>query len=85
MTLEMADLKKEYQYLVMEQVPTPTDRKTMIWEVTSRSSSAVLGEIKWFGRWRQYCFWPFSNTVFNVGCLEDIQHFIEQLMEMRRA
>lgn len=42
-----------------------------------------LGVLKWYVSWRQYCFFPQPETVFNKGCLEDINHFITQLMEAR--
>lgn len=50
--------------------------KTEIWKVWSTSGS-YLGEVKWFGRWRAYCFWPqtTNETIFNSGCLIDIAGF----------
>ena len=58
--------------------------KTSIYNVVSKNKQSILGEIKWFGRWRQYCFYPSPNCVFNYGCLQDIQDFIVELMEERR-
>ena len=46
--------------------------------------SLKLGEIKWFGRWRQYSFFPEPNTVFEKQCLKDITNFIETLMLNRK-
>jgi hypothetical protein len=39
----------------------------------------MLGIIKWFGRWRQYAFFPDNGTVYNVECLNDITIHIKEL------
>lgn len=49
-----------------------------------RDMSTRLGVIKWFGRWRQYAFFPETGTVFNTECLKDIQNHIKGMMEKRR-
>jgi len=43
--------------------------KTEIWDVLSLSSGFILGKIRWYGPWRQYCFMPSGNSVFNRTCL----------------
>ena len=43
-----------------------------------------IGEIKWFGKWRQYCFYPNGNTIWNVNCLNDVNSVITKLMEERK-
>ena len=43
-----------------------------------------IGEIKWFGKWRQYCFYPSPDTIWNKGCLDDIQSVIKELMNERK-
>lgn len=58
--------------------------KTEIWNIISKSSGFILGQIKWYGAWRQYCFWPSSQCVFNTGCMDDIQKMIKKLMDQRR-
>jgi hypothetical protein len=57
--------------------------KTDVWNVLSRSTGFVLGQIKWFGRWRQYCFFPTPKSVFNPKCMEDICKLIKELMALR--
>ena len=44
-----------------------------------------IGEVSWHPGWRQYCFKPASDTIFNSGCLDDINDFIKQLMDARKA
>jgi len=58
--------------------------KTDIWNVLSKSSGFILGKIKWYGPWRQYCFFPSPNSVFNNSCMSDIQGAIKELMDDRR-
>lgn len=53
--------------------------KTLVYKVLSKSSDFLLGIIKWYSRWRQYCFFPTEETIFNTGCLLDISTFIEEL------
>lgn len=43
-----------------------------------------IGEIKWFGKWRQYCFYPSDNTIWNRSCLEEVYGVIIGLMEERK-
>ncbi len=58
--------------------------KTEKYNIVSKAHGNVLGEVKWFGRWRQYCFFPANVTVFNPGCLQDIIAFIGELMAERK-
>lgn len=43
-------------------------RKTKIWLVENTRSDEVLGEVRWFGRWRQYAFFPGKDLVFEKNC-----------------
>ena len=60
------------------------DKKTEVWQVIS-VKGVFLGDIKWFGRWRQYAFFPEENTVFNRQCLQDIYMFTARLMNDWKA
>lgn len=66
------EVKKYLEFRLLEQKP-----KTQVIEVISKRRGSRLGIIKWFGRWRQYAFFPESGTVFNIECLNDIQSFIK--------
>ena len=57
--------------------------KTEIWNILSKSSGFILGQIKWYGAWRQYCFFPSSQCVFNIGCMDDIKKKINELKAKR--
>lgn len=62
---------------------TPEGRKTRIIEVRSKSSGDLLGTIKWFGRWRQYTFFPEPETTFNTDCMASISGAVMGLMAQR--
>jgi hypothetical protein len=58
--------------------------KTQKWHVYSKNQNSFLGYIKWFGRWRQYAFFPAVETVWNPECLGGICDFIRGLMDDRK-
>jgi len=71
------------QYIYFKKIAEGS--KTSIWECKNNKSSAVLGRVKWYGPWRQYCFFPepFADLVFNKGCLEDICRFIKEMTDLK--
>ena len=44
----------------------------------------TLGIIKWHGAWRQYCFFPKADTLYNNQCMSEIQDMLSQLNKMQR-
>lgn len=72
---------KQYKYFEIIELPKSRTRKTPIYAVVNKSGGYEIGRIRWYGSWRQYCFFPAENTVWNDGCLQDILGF---LAEMRR-
>lgn len=71
----------KYKHIYFEKVETTKPRKTEIWECRHNEDDYFLGEVKWHGAWRQYCFFPEEQLVFSRSCLIDISHFIQQLMD----
>lgn len=72
------------KYLDIRQLGFSPSGKTQVWGVFSVNQGALLGEIRWFGRWRQYTFAPRPETTFNPDCLDTISEFIRDLMEDRK-
>ena len=70
----------DYEYLHFEQVEQTG--KTSRWSCQTHRGEE-LGEIKWYGPWRAYCYFPPSLAVYSAGCLQDIASFIGQLMKER--
>jgi len=58
--------------------------KTKIWEIRNEHQSCSIGEIKWNGAWRKYCFFPYEDTMFDTNCLKTITEFLESAMENRK-
>jgi hypothetical protein len=59
----------------MEKHYTLSVRKTRTVEVVSVKSEKGLGEIRWYAPWRQYVFYPLTQTLFNPGCMEQIANY----------
>lgn len=60
------------------------ERKTKVYSITSKEGNYHLGMIKWYGAWRQYCFFSEQNTVWNRECMRDVEDFMQQLMDERK-
>lgn len=60
-----------------ECVPRTPAAKTKRWAVSAKEG-AGLGTVQWFGRWRQYTFFPAPATAFEPVCLRDIATFCEE-------
>src|SRR5688572_11111304 len=50
----------------------PFKGKTKKFEVVNREQNFTIGEVKWYGAFRQYSFFPVPNTVYERQCLMDI-------------
>ncbi len=73
---------RRYKYISFRMTPA-SGIKTHVWECVSNSSGAVLGTVRWYGAWRQYCFFPEANTIFNKTCMENIIEFVNEAMMLR--
>jgi len=69
----------DWKYLNFKHYPQKQGCKTSLYIVHSKSSDAVLGMIKWYGPWRQYCFFPVTDTIWSDECLEDVKIFTRDL------
>lgn len=75
------EIIKETKYLVFALVPTKGKTKSV--DIINKHHEEVIGEIKWFGPWRQYCFFPYNNTLWNTTCITDVQEVIDELKKER--
>jgi len=73
----------EYKYFSVNPQPRKPGRKTREYFIVNKSQGVRLAVIKWYGAWRQYCFFPSpdAETVWNAGCLTDVQDFLKRLKE----
>lgn len=67
-------LTKYMSFKPVEQKP-----KTSVWHILNNNSDCLLGIIKWYPQWRQYCCFTNGEAVFNKGCLKTICDFIDEL------
>ena len=58
--------------------------KTNVYSVKNKNSDDLLGFIKWYGAWRQYCFFTVNSIILSKGCMKDINDFISKIMEKRK-
>lgn len=78
------EIIKETAYLTFELLRQPKNKKTKDIAIINLRSKEIIGEIKWFSKWRQYCFFPYHDTIWNTTCLEDIQAVIRDLKNERK-
>ena len=55
------------------------NRKTPIYHIESMLSKDEIGQIKWYGAWRKFCFYPNGDTIWDNKCLEQIIAFLNQV------
>ena len=67
------------EYIRIVRQPVRPGRKLFHFTVENKRTGGVIGEIKWYGRWRQYCLFPDPSTVWSSGCLEDVFAFMRTL------
>lgn len=72
------------EYLEFEFDGYSDSGKTEIWCIYSKRSNDLLGVIKWFGRWRQYAFFPEPGTIWNIDCLSTVNLWIGVMMRERQ-
>lgn len=66
------------KYLISYRCADKPEAKTHVWELRSSDGSDLLGLIKWFGRWRRYCFFPEMGSIYEQQCLRAIATFVER-------
>jgi hypothetical protein len=71
---------KNYEYITVKKIKID-NRKTGVYAIINKKHESIIGYIKWLGSWRQYCFYPKTDTVYSVGCLNDIIDFINRVKE----
>lgn len=49
------------------------------WSCRNNRVGDELGTVEYYYPWRQWVFSPTGPSVYSLGCLNDIAHFITQL------
>lgn len=53
-------------------------RKTPIYNIETLDG-LFLGEIKWYGAWRKFCFFPDLETIWDNKCLSLVVDFLDEV------
>ena len=69
-------MKTKYRYIHFEESEGFFYKAYLI--KTNRGNK-LLGSISWYADWGEFVFEGKENCIFNVGCMNDIIHFISQL------
>jgi hypothetical protein len=69
-------MKNYLQFDLIESKP-----KTDVYAVINTQFNQRLGVVKWYASWRQYCFFPDSDTLYHKDCLREIANFIKRTMD----
>ena len=52
--------------------------KTGVWDVVTKDKRILLGQVRWYGRWKKYAFMPESGLiVLEQTGLKEIMIFLE--------
>jgi hypothetical protein len=86
-TIHPPVLESTGRWIAFWRLPRYAPRVTEIWEVRTAepSRTQLLGEVRWFGRWRCYSFFPQAGCTFEPTCLRDVADFCEGVTRARKA
>lgn len=80
----MNNVRQDHKFQYITFILERDTGKTQLWRCQNIEHGDKLGQIQWYGPWRQYCFVCCSGVVLSAGCLKDVQVFIERLMEAHK-
>ena len=75
---------KNGKYIRAVERPLAPGKITAQYAVESTYDTSYLGEIKWYGPWRGYAFYPYIDCVFEPKCLNTICEWIAELNQAHR-
>lgn len=76
---------KNRQWLRFEEFERIGKFTTKTWKVFNAENGSMLGYVKWHGSWRQYCFFPYGDTVWNAACLHQMDEWLQEKMREHKA
>lgn len=73
----------ESRYLNFKEVGRTPSGITAIIEVSNKAG-VIIGEVKWYGSWRKYCFNTVQGIVLDEHCMKDIiDYMIEKTIAQK--
>lgn len=73
---------RKSKYIEIEDAGASATGKTRIWQVRNVRSNTFTGQIRWWGGFRKYAFFPSDGYLFDADCLAQV---IEKLDEVNKA
>ena len=70
---------EQARYKYIHFVKVKEKPRTAVYECRNNRSSEDIGQVGWYGPWRQYVFEAEMGAVFNNQCLLDIASFLFNL------
>lgn len=59
--------------------------KTNIYDIYSNyDCDLFLGSIKWYSRWRKYCFYAHSDIIWDNKCLTNVVDFLNTINKQHK-
>jgi hypothetical protein len=83
MLSEITETTAKAEYTLFQRGPY-TSSLTERWAVLTLRRER-LGGIGWYGPWRQYVFYPATESLFSKGCMDDIAEMIAHLQKKWKA
>jgi len=71
------------KWIRFEEIESPSP-KTKRWAVRNIRTGNLCGEIRWWGAWWKYCFFPADGHLYDTDCLRMIAGFIEDNKRTRK-
>lgn len=78
-TNTLSNVVKLCDYFYIVKLNKPENKKTDTYCITTIGTNYVIGEIKWWGAWRKYCFFPGEDTVYDNKCMLQIMNFMNEI------
>ena len=66
---------KHIRFVLIDKKP-----KTSVWSCRNRHGQS-LGLVKWYGPWRQYCYFANTDAVYSRSCLADMAAFLKEVSD----
>jgi hypothetical protein len=83
----MSKVVATYKHIYIEEGASKP--RTKVFYVYATLSGQLLGEVSWYGNWRQYTFLVYQRSVYDSGCMDAISEFTKKInkehKEMRKA
>lgn len=78
-TNTLQNVVKLCDYFYIVKLNRPENRKTDIYCIATIGTNYIIGEIRWWGAWRKYCFFPNEDTVYDNKCMLQIMNFMNEV------